>query len=108
MTLFQPPFHALDGKWCLFVWLVVISLVLSAVLHASRYGKEDKLVNLFGIMQALVSFVQDDRDNLRSVVAGKHRFVFVCRGPLVLVSVAQARQSETQVRWAVGVGLGLG
>ena len=56
-------------------------------------------MNLFGIMQALVSFVQDDRDNLRSVVAGSHRFVFVCRGPLVLVSVAQSRQSETQVRW---------
>ena len=54
-------------------------------------------MNLFGIMQALVSFVQDDRDNLRSIVAGKHRFVFVCRGPLVLVSVAQERQSETQV-----------
>ena len=54
---------------------------------------------MFGIMQALVSFVQDDdRDNLRSIVAGKHKFVFVCRGPLVLVSVAQTSQSETQVR----------
>ncbi len=53
-------------------------------------------------MQALVSFVQDDRDNLRSIVSGQHRFVFVCRGPLVLVSVAQSRQSETQVR-VVGV-----
>lgn len=30
-----------------------------------RYGKEDKLVNLFGVMQALVSIVQDDKDNLR-------------------------------------------
>ena len=55
-------------------------------------------MNLFGIMQALVSFVQDDRDNLRSIISGKHRLVFVCRGPLVLVSVAQSRQSETQVR----------
>lgn len=63
----------------------------------ARYGKEDKLVNLFGIMQALVSFVQDDRDNLRSIVAGRHKFVFACRGPLVFVSVAQEGQSETQV-----------
>lgn len=30
-----------------------------------RYGKEEKLVNLFGVMQALVSIVQDDKDNLR-------------------------------------------
>lgn len=63
----------------------------------SRYGKEDKLVNLFGIMQALVSFVQDDKDNLCSIVSGNHHFVFVCRGPLVLVAVSQTCQSVTQV-----------
>ncbi len=56
-------------------------------------------MNLFGIMQALVSFVQDDnKDNLRSIVAGNHKLVFVCRGPLVFVSVSQTGQSETQVR----------
>ncbi len=64
----------------------------------SRYGKEDKLVNMFGIMQAIVSFFQDDNDNLRSIVAGGHRFVFMCRGPLVLVSVSQSGQLDTQVR----------
>ena len=42
-----------------------------------RYGKEDKLVNLFGIMQALVSFVQDDKDNLRS--AFKYRPFLLCK-----------------------------
>ena len=61
-----------------------------------RYGKEDKLVNLFGIMQALVSFVQDDKDNLCSIVSGDHQFVFVCRGPLVLVAVSQTCQSVNQ------------
>ena len=61
-----------------------------------RYGKEDKLVNLFGIMQALVSFVQDDKDNLCSIVSGNHQFVFVCRGPLVLVAVSQTCQSISQ------------
>ena len=34
---------------------------------ACRYGQEDKLVNMFGIMQALISFVQDDKDVLRYV-----------------------------------------
>ena len=78
------------------VFLVVVDEQLAT--HTCRYGKEDKLVNLFGIMQALVSFVQDDRDNLRSINAAAHKFVFVCRGPLVFVSVAQGKQSETQVR----------
>ena len=36
------------------------------IVYDCRYGKEEKLVNLFGIMQAIVSFVQDDKDNLRS------------------------------------------
>ena len=62
-----------------------------------RYGKEDKLVNLFGIMQALVSFVQDDKDNLCSIISGSHRFVFVCRGPLVLVAVSKTCQCVAQV-----------
>jgi hypothetical protein len=63
-----------------------------------RYGKEDKLVNLFGIMQALVSFVQDDKDNLRYIVSGNHQIVFMCRGHLVLVAVSQTCQSVSQVR----------
>jgi len=31
----------------------------------SRYGSEEKLVNLFGIMQALVSIIEDSKDELR-------------------------------------------
>lgn len=31
----------------------------------SRYGSEEKLVNLFGIMQALVSIIEDGKDELR-------------------------------------------
>ena len=31
----------------------------------SRYGKEEKLVSMFGVMQALVSIVQDDKNTLR-------------------------------------------
>jgi hypothetical protein len=75
----------------------VFVLSLSGKPIYSRYGKEDKLVNLFGIMQALVSIVQDEKDNLRSVVAGRHRFVFVCRGPLVLVAVSKLKLSENQL-----------
>ncbi len=31
----------------------------------SRYGKEERLVTTYGIMQALVSLVQDDKDILK-------------------------------------------
>lgn len=30
-----------------------------------RYGSEDKLVTLMGVMQALISFVQDEGDTLK-------------------------------------------
>lgn len=30
-------------------------------------------------------------------MAGKHRFVFVCRGPLVFVAVTRSKLSESQV-----------
>ena len=36
-----------------------------------RYGNEDKLVTLMGVMQALISFVQDGKNSLRYVVRGK-------------------------------------
>ena len=37
----------------------------------TRYGNEDELVTLFGVMQALVSFIKDDDDSLRCLVAGR-------------------------------------
>ena len=37
----------------------------------SRYGHEDELVTIFGVMQAMVSFVKDDDDSLRCLIAGK-------------------------------------
>ena len=115
----------------------------------SRYGNEDELVTLFGVMQALVSFIKDDDDSLRCLIAGdenrcdgeimppsfcqasvarlmgavggprqvicgefnsmadifpypitsigKHKYVFVCREPLILVAVGQTRESTRQL-----------
>ena len=71
--------------------------VINLLYFIPRYGKVDKLVNLFGILQALVAFVQDDKDDLRSIVSGNHQFVFVCRRPLLLVAVSQTCQSVSQV-----------
>ncbi|XP_022084897.1 protein SAND-like isoform X2 [Acanthaster planci] len=63
----------------------------------SRYGNEDKLVSLMGVMQALVSFVQDGKNVLRSIVAGGRMFVFLVRQPLILVAVSRTYESQQQL-----------
>ena len=49
----------------LFPLLSFLSFFPFLLLCPNRYGKEEKLVHLFGIMQVLVSFVQDNKDSLR-------------------------------------------
>ncbi|XP_065052871.1 vacuolar fusion protein MON1 homolog A-like [Rhopilema esculentum] len=63
----------------------------------TRYGNEEKLVTMMGVMQAIVSFVQDNDDNIRVICAGKHKFVFVVRGPLILVAVCYGNDSPSQL-----------
>ncbi|XP_054277404.1 protein SAND [Macrosteles quadrilineatus] len=59
----------------------------------SRYGNEDRLVTLFGVMQALVSFIQDSNDSIQSIHAGNCVIVFLIKGPIMLVSVSQLFES---------------
>lgn len=63
----------------------------------TRYGNEEKLVTMMGLMQAIVSFVQDSNDSIRSIHAGKHKFVFLVRGPIILVTVCSAQDSKAQL-----------
>ncbi|XP_064632667.1 vacuolar fusion protein MON1 homolog A-like [Lineus longissimus] len=63
----------------------------------SRYGKEDKLVTIMGVMQALVSFIQDSKDNMRCIIAGDHQFVFLVREHIILVCVSKTTESTTQI-----------
>ncbi|KAJ7379236.1 Vacuolar fusion protein MON1 A [Desmophyllum pertusum] len=64
----------------------------------SRYGSEDKLATLMGVMQALVCVVHDDKKNtIRCIMAGNHKFVFLVRGHVVLVAVAYTPESVTQL-----------
>ena len=67
------------------------------IFHAYRYGDEDQVVTLTGVLQALVSFVQDNNDSLRSVYAGDHKFVFLERDHLILVAAAQTHESQQQL-----------
>ncbi|CAL4200053.1 unnamed protein product, partial [Meganyctiphanes norvegica] len=62
-----------------------------------RHGIEDKLVTLFGLMQALVSFVADSDDVMRCIKAGDHMFVFLVKSPLILVAVSHSAASFPQL-----------
>jgi len=64
----------------------------------SRYGNEDKLASIMGVMQALVSFVEDDKDELESLIAGEHKFVFQVQSNLLLVMVSSTGESTSQMR----------
>lgn len=62
-----------------------------------RHGKEDRLVTLFGLMQALVSFVADCDDVIRCIISGNHKFVFLVKSPLILVAVSHTVASVPQL-----------
>eukprot|EP00041_Stephanoeca_diplocostata_P015202 m.288513 g.288513 ORF g.288513 m.288513 type:complete len:535 (+) comp19962_c0_seq1:277-1881(+) len=63
----------------------------------SRHGDEDKLASMFGVMQALVSFVQEDGNALHSIKAGDFRIVFQQKGPIVLVMASRSGEVEKQM-----------
>ena len=71
--------------------------VLTVLWLMFRYGCEDKLVTLFGVMQALVSFVQDSDDTLQAIYAGKLLVVFLIKGPIILVCVSRTNESLSHV-----------
>ncbi|XP_032996465.1 vacuolar fusion protein MON1 homolog A [Lacerta agilis] len=63
----------------------------------SRYGSEEALSSIMGVMMALVSFLEAQKNSIRSIHADGYKVVFVRRSPLVLVAVAQTRQSEQEI-----------
>lgn len=62
-----------------------------------RHGNEDKLVTTFGVLQVLVSFVQVDQDVIRAINAGNTKFVFLVKGPLILVAISKTTESVSQL-----------
>lgn len=59
------------------------------VIFNYRYGNEDDLVTLFGVMQAIVSFVLDTDDEIQSIHTSNTHFTFLRKGNILLVSVSQ-------------------
>lgn len=61
-------------------------------------GNEDKFATYFGVMQALVSVVQDNNDSLRSITVGDTTFVFQIRSQLIFVAVSKSKKSVQQIQ----------
>jgi hypothetical protein len=60
---------------------------------------EDKLATLFGLLQALVSVVQtDEDDSIQTIQAHDLKFVFLQKGPLILVAVTKIQRSTIQIQ----------
>lgn len=57
-----------------------------------RYGDESELAHLMGVMQALVSVVAQQGDQIQTLVAGDKNIVFRCYGHLILVAVGSSRE----------------
>lgn len=73
-------------------------MFLKKSLHNFRYGNEDKLAGVCGVIQALVSVVEDqNQDILRSITTKDCKAVFLVKGPLILVAVSKSNESETQL-----------
>jgi len=64
----------------------------------TKYGDDMKLSTLMGIIQAIISFIAEDNDTIRSIRAGEHLFAFLLRGPIYLVAVARTGENEYQLR----------
>lgn len=64
----------------------------------SLHGCEDKLATLFGLLQALVSVVQTNDDQLKSLYVNGQTFVFLIKNPLILVGVSKTKRSAHQIQ----------
>nr|CAG4650865.1 EOG090X03TW [Simocephalus serrulatus] len=64
----------------------------------TRHGNEEQLVTLFGVMQALVSFVEDGEDSMDMILAGDTKFIFLHKTPLILVAVSKMKDSILQLQ----------
>lgn len=64
----------------------------------SLHGVEDKLATLCGVIQALVSVVQESQDIIMSINAIGMKFVFLLKGPLILVAVSRRSLSVQQIQ----------
>ena len=61
----------------------------------TRYGDEQEMVTTFGLLQAMVSVVQDQGDNVRCIKAGSRRIVYFIRKSLYFICVSSTGEPES-------------
>eukprot|EP00475_Leptophrys_vorax_P012585 TRINITY_DN19013_c0_g1_i1.p1 TRINITY_DN19013_c0_g1~~TRINITY_DN19013_c0_g1_i1.p1 ORF type:complete len:590 (+),score=104.39 TRINITY_DN19013_c0_g1_i1:127-1770(+) len=67
----------------------------------SRYGDESELAGFMGVISAIISNISHQKNNnIRSIISGKHKFVFAVKGPLYFVAVSS--RMEESVNQIVG------
>lgn len=64
----------------------------------TRFGDESKLAAYLGVISAVISNFQRMGDNVRSIVAGNHTFLFEIIGPIYLVAISRTCESVPQLR----------
>uniref|UniRef100_A0A6N2KHX3 Vacuolar fusion protein MON1 homolog n=1 Tax=Salix viminalis TaxID=40686 RepID=A0A6N2KHX3_SALVM len=64
----------------------------------SRYGDEHKLAGFSATLQAIISFVENGRDHIKLVRAGKHQVVFLVKGPIYLVCISCTEEPYESLR----------
>ena len=63
----------------------------------SLHGEEEMSVSLAGLMQALVSFVADSGDTIKSIKTLSTNIVFLVKTPLILVGVSSSGLQTSQL-----------
>ncbi|KAK2914663.1 vacuolar fusion protein MON1 homolog A [Channa argus] len=63
----------------------------------TRYGTEEALSSTMGVMMALVSVVEADKNIIRSIHADGCKVIFLTKSPLVLVGVSKTCQSDKEL-----------
>lgn len=64
----------------------------------SRHGTDTLITSYIGIIQTLISFYQDSKEDLRAFTAGGVRFVVLSRSSLNLVAISKLGESDAQLR----------
>jgi len=65
----------------------------------SRYGDETDLASFMGVISTIINIVNvNQKDDIRCVIAGSHKFVFLVKGPVYLLCVTRTHETVLQLR----------
>lgn len=89
-----PDVHALEEDWELHRKHIFV-LSSSGKPIYSRYGDEQELVTTFGLLQAVISMVQDSGDELVCIKAGNRKFVYFIKESLYFICISSTDEPES-------------